>query len=454
MNRRPNIYRPASVLQLLLIVFSLIVFPLIMVLISAKMALDRLAIQSRDAVVESVRIVESGRTLLEEVTEIERSARQFQSLGDPSLYRIYLRQRAQLKHSIGQLRQQNLNDSQPTKLDQLVAEEQRLHQILRTSPSGTPVLHQPLVRFASLSEHARAVVAESGKTIERQMDIMRRGAASVQRLLFWQAVAVIPAVVTIAVLGTILIARPMRRLEQAVRRLGQGEWSAPVEEVSGPRDLEELGRQLDWLRLRLLDLDGQKVKFLRHVSHELKTPLAALREGAELLGDEAVGKLNAAQDNIVRILCQSSVELQRQIEELLNFSHIAQTPALSLNRRPLHLDRLVDNVIDGQEVVLRAKQLRVEKLLDAASVTGDRERLRVVLENLLSNAIKFSPCGGEIQVMLHGHASQVVLEIQDQGPGSHRTNGTRSSNLSTRVGRRRAGASKAPDWASPLPRSS
>ncbi|MGH8469981.1 MAG: HAMP domain-containing sensor histidine kinase [Gammaproteobacteria bacterium] len=391
--------------------------PLILVLISAKMALDRLAIQSREAVVQTVRIVEAGRTLLEEVTALERNARQFQSLGDPSLYKIYLTQRDRLKQSIAQLGQQDLHASQRARLNELVAEEQHFHEILRTSSSGPPALQRARGQLASLSQHARSIVSKTSKTIGREVETMRAGAAGVQHLLFWQAAAVIPAVVAIALVGTVLIARPMRRLEQTIRRLGQGDWSVPVEELTGPRDLEELGRQLDWLRVRLSDLDGQKTKFLRHVSHALKTPLAALREGAELLVDEAVGTLNTAQAEIVRILCQSGIELQRQIEELLNFSAIAQTSDLALNNRPIPLGRLVEDVIDVQTVALRAKHLRVEKLLDSASVNGDSERLRVVLDNVLSNAIKYSPDGGEIRIVLQSRPGKVVLEVQDQGPG-------------------------------------
>ncbi len=416
MSPRLKFYRPASVLQLLLIVFSLIVLPLILVLVSAKVALDRLAIQSREAVVETVRIVETGRMLMENVTEMERNARQFQWLGDASLYQIYLKKRAELKQSIAQLGRRDLHPAQRRKLDQLAAEEQRLYDTLRTSTPGSAEARQALARFSSLSKHARSVVSESGKTIGREVEDMRAGAAGVQHLLLWQAGAVIPAVLAIAVLGTLLIAKPMRRLGQAVYKLGQGDWSASIE-IIGPRDLEDLGRQIEWLRMRLVDLDGQRANFLRHVSHELKTPLAALREGAELLRDHAVGTLNAAQADIVQILCRSGVELQRQIEGLLNFSAMARTPALSLNRRPLRLARLVENVIDGQKVALRAKHLRVQKLLDSATVNGDWERLRVVLDNLLSNAIKYSAPCGQIRITLHPRAGHAVLEIQDQGPG-------------------------------------
>ena len=69
----------------------------------------------------------------------------------------------------------------------------------------------------------------------------------------------------------------------AIRQLGENQLDEPVL-ISGPDDVRRLGQQLEWLRLRLLELDADKARFLRHVSHELKTPLAALREGVALLG--------------------------------------------------------------------------------------------------------------------------------------------------------------------------
>ncbi len=407
-------YRPASVQRLLLVVLSSIVLSLILVLVGAKGALDRLAMRSWQAVVETARIVESGRMLMEDVTEMERSARQFQSLGDASLYEIYLKQRALLKESIDHLAHRDLHALQRAKLDRLVAEEQLLYESLRKARSSPAVARQ--AQFASLSELARSVVSGSGNTIEREAEQVRAGAAHVQHLLIWQAAAVIPAVLVIALVGTRLIARPLRRLEEAVHRLGEGEWSARIE-ITGPRDLERLGGRLEWLRLRLLELDGQKVNFLRHVSHELKTPLAALCEGSELLQHQSVGQLTAAQCEIAQILCRSSREMHRQIEGLLNFSAIGQTPGLCLNRRPIRLDRLVDKAIADHRVALHVKRLRVEKALESAVVCGDRERLRAVFGNLVSNAIKYSPHGGCIFIALRPHAGQAVLEVRDEGPG-------------------------------------
>ena len=83
------------------------------------------------------------------------------------------------------------------------------------------------------------------------------------------------------------LSRPMARLEQAIGRLGDNRFDQPID-VRGPADIRRLGQQLDWLRQRLADLEAEKSRFLRHVSHELKTPLSALCEGAALL-DDGVG---------------------------------------------------------------------------------------------------------------------------------------------------------------------
>ena len=84
--------------------------------------------------------------------------------------------------------------------------------------------------------------------------------------------------------------QPIAELDSAIRQLGGADFERPIR-VSGPADLQHLGERLDWLRRRLTELEAQKNRFLRHLSHDLKTPLAALREGTELLNDQVAGPL-------------------------------------------------------------------------------------------------------------------------------------------------------------------
>ena len=167
--------------------------------------------------------------------------------------------------------------------------------------------------------------------------------------------------------------------------------------MRGPEDLRYLGRRLDWLRRRLDEFETQKNRFLRHVSHELKTPLTALREGAELLHDQVAGPLTPVQKQVVGIMRDNSIKLQRLIEELLDYQR-ALHAAASLEMKTVVLDELVADAARAHQLAAASKGLRF--VLDAQSATldADPEKLRSIVDNLISNAVKFTPPGGTITV--------------------------------------------------------
>jgi two-component system sensor histidine kinase GlrK len=214
---------------------------------------------------------------------------------------------------------------------------------------------------------------------------------------------------------TILIARPIRQIDAAIRRLGQADFSTPIR-VGGPEDLQQLGERLDWMRERLADLEQEKNRFLRHMSHELKTPLTALREGAELLSEEVVGTLTPEQREIAEILRHNSIELQKLIEDLLSFgASQGHRPEIELAR--VDARRIVNRVVEDQKLALRAKHLQLDMNVQDLTLNADAEKLRVMLDNLVSNAIKFSPAGGSIRISARRHGEYVDIDVVDQGPG-------------------------------------
>jgi two-component system sensor histidine kinase GlrK len=226
---------------------------------------------------------------------------------------------------------------------------------------------------------------------------------------------VAPAVLVLVVIFTVLISRPIRRIDQAIRQLGDAEFSSEIT-ITGPRDLEYLGKRLDWLRLRLIELEEQKNRFLSHISHELKTPLTSIREGAELLADEVVGKLNDNQRRLANILRENSIQLQKMIENLVNFRGVLlRHSALYVSR--LLLNGLVEKVATDHQLAMMAKNIKLELCLTELVVSGDEDKLMVIVDNLLSNAVKFSPYGGVIKIVLKQDGENAVLDVIDTGPG-------------------------------------
>jgi two-component system, NtrC family, sensor histidine kinase GlrK len=259
------------------------------------------------------------------------------------------------------------------------------------------------------------VLAINNRVVDREVERLRVSAEHVQRniillLIFSTAVAL-----AIALALTRYIARPIIEIDGAIRQLGGADFSQPIA-VRGPEDLRYLGRRLDWLRRRLDEFETQKNRFLRHVSHELKTPLTALREGAELLNDQVAGPLAPPQRQVVSIMRDNSVKLQRLIEELLDYQR-ALHAAASLEVKPVMLDNLVQEAVQAHELAAQAKDLRLVVEAQSAMVEADPEKLRSIIDNLVSNAVKFTPSGGVITVTARAVSGEAIIEVQDTGPG-------------------------------------
>jgi len=406
---------PRSFPRLLAVGFTLIALPLIFALIGSAVTVDQIANRSQQAVYRAVLATQTGRRLAELLIAMERSARQMVILDDRRLLETYESNRKHFTATAREFSTLPFDSEQMTALGEIMSGEQEIHATL-SDPSATPDMLQKAVGgFVELTEHARAITARSNELIDREVETMLATAARAQRIIYWQLLALIPVVVFLVIGFTIVIMRPIRQIDLAIRRMGSGELGAPVN-VSGPEDLQYLGERLDWMRRRLLDLEEQKNRFLRHVSHELKTPLTAVREGAELLSEEVVGKLQPRQREIAEILRHNSIELQRLIEDLLSYS-ASQFHKVTLDLRPVQIRRVIDRVADDLALALRAKDLRLDIATDSVTLNADFEKLRIILDNLMSNAIKFSPPGATIYVAARMNGSYLELDVADEGPG-------------------------------------
>ncbi|OYT97891.1 MAG: two-component sensor histidine kinase [Burkholderiales bacterium PBB1] len=406
--------------QLLLVAFLLIAGLLSAASLRGLFTIEALITQSSDGAKQAVSLGAAAQRLSERSVAMERAARQYLVLDDP-----LLRQRFdEAAHEAGDA------------LDQLAAGTGDVKArgggpSLATSWQGTlQTIRQQLSGDAeTLRDREQALTAafrDLGQLNIELADQVRlatesRNAALLERLesgraaLARQIVAAIAIAVGLALAFGIWLARPLKRLETAIVGLGENRLDQAID-MRGPADVRQLGRRLEWLRLRLAELDADKARFLRHVSHELKTPLAALREGVALLEDGVTGTLNDPQREVARILRQNTAVLQGQIEDLLRFN-TAAFDARRLVRRPVELTTLIAEQIESQKLQWQARKLKV-------SVTGwpiqaevDAEKLGTALGNLLSNAIRFSPIGGRIVFTVSQWPGRARIDVTDEGPG-------------------------------------
>lgn len=401
--------------QLLLAAFLFIAALLSGASLHVLFTLERLAAHSRDTARDAVRLTENAQALAERTVAMERSARQFMILSDPAFRARYQEALLDARGALAAL----ATDMPHAPREEFVAWTMHsdaawnaLQTHGKSTISGEGLLQQAFKHLSAIGER---LAAESKREVDRRNDALLEELDRQRDLLASEVGAVIVLAVLLAFSFGIWLARPLKQIETAIERLGKNRFDQAVK-VRGPTDLRRLGTQLDWLRQRLADLEADKARFLRHVSHELKTPLAALREGVALLEDEVAGQLSNDQREIARILRQNTLSLQTQIEDLLRYN-AATFGAQNVKRVPVDLRALLCKTIDDQRLQWQVRGLRIEVDGAPRSAAFDAEKLAIVFGNLLSNAIRFSPERGLVRFVLAEEPGRIGIDCIDEGPG-------------------------------------
>lgn len=179
-----------------------------------------------------------------------------------------------------------------------------------------------------------------------------------------------------------------------------------VLDVTERKQMEESLRLVDW----------QKSGFLAAIAHELRDPLAPIRNAAEIL-HRLLGS-HAEARRPLSILIRQTSQLARLVDDLLDIVHIEQG-GIALQEEPLEIGEIIDQALEIVEPIVREKShhFSVAKPPARAFVLGDRVRLVQCVANLLQNAAKYSNAGEEIGIAAWTSGSKVTIEVHDNGIG-------------------------------------
>ncbi len=408
--------RPRSLSSLLISGLIVLIVPVGIALVQAALQLGLLAKETDRLVRQGVELANYTQALFRYVAAYERTSNLYLVLGDERVLEAGRSTQRQISDTADLLARLELDDEGQSRLDALRASSSGVLAILEFAdpldPSRASRLTERLdevnLAAASLAERANSVLDQRLRALELRASDTR------ETLLLWLAALMAVPVVS-GVLFTLGVLRPLRAVDRAITSLGHGTFSKPIS-ISGPSDIEALGRQLEWLRVRLLELAQEKNRFLRHMSHELKTPLANIREGTDLLLDGAVGAIDAPQREVTDIMRENALRLQHLIENLLSYSAWqSQVTGLDLSRFALEAE--LGASFRAQRLALTTRQIRTKADVEHVEIVADRAKIRLVFDNLLSNAIKFTPETGTIYVRARRHDATIVIDFADSGPG-------------------------------------
>ena len=400
-------WRPRSLLQLVLLAFLVVMLPLGVLMYQAGQALSELShladVSARQAVDESRR----ARTLSNLAVEMERSARQYAVLEQESLLDLYAERHAEFHELLAQQRRFLPNDP-----DVLALEEQL--QLLSQLPQLNPqALDVWLFLFAPFAQHTEAVRQSTNQQIDATIEMISAQAEAVQSRLWLQTAALVSASLLLMLLFSWLIIRPVRQLERRILGIGSGVESGDRDTIQGPAELVQLGDRLDWLSTRLGELEEQKQQFLRHMSHELKTPLASVREGSALLADGVAGEVTPRQREILSLIDAGGRELQRLIEQLLDYNLLQHNQRILLEQ--VDLATLVKSTLAKHRLALEQKRMRITAFDGPLEWTVDRTAIGRILDNLISNAIAYGEDGGDLLIRAHAGRDHLLLDVANTG---------------------------------------
>lgn len=399
---------------LILISFALVALPLLASLLLTVRQVDELVRTSRLGMLAIQIDTSNSRALLDRALSIERSARQYLATQDAAFKAMFDVHR---DHAMDQLKRLERPHQDLALVAELTTTRWALNDLAELIETGEGGDSATLVTPAleRLHQAVEAVVSVQSAAARLAGDELLAATERLQRSLVWQAALVIPVSLVLAAVLFSLITTPLRRIGRTIHALGRGDLGARVE-GHGTRDLQLLCQRLEWLRTRLVDLEAQKSQFLRNVSHELKTPLTNIREGAELLTDGGADCESGEQAEVAGIVRDNSIRLQSMIEALLRHGAEADQSAGEVNQE-VALDELVRDLIERQVPAAQARSVTIDHALEPVRRSGNARRLQVIVDNLLSNALNHTPPGGRIEVRLHSSPAAITLDVKDTGPG-------------------------------------
>jgi len=390
----------------------LVTAPLVIAIVVGSAWVERLTERSEQLVHEAVELTREETDLNDGLLQLERNARQYRIVGRAELREVFQRREEQLRDTLENIAAAAEDAEVSREISTLQGVLREVATVIAESDPDAPAVAGAIERFAPMRERAGRIVEATDRAIAAELETLERSSARARGFLFWLSATVVPVTVVLGVLVGWLILRPIRRLGQAIRSLGAVEPPAPIA-VGGPPEIQQLGDELERLRQRLERSEAEKTRFLRHMSHELKTPLAAIREGTELMADGSVKHDTAEQREILDILRSSAVELQQLIENLL----VVSARDLSQQPEKIRLDKLLDEVLKRHRLALGRAGLEVERSVRGETFSGFRTLVHSALSNLVGNAIRFSPAGGTLRVSLRTGGNRLVIDVTDEGPG-------------------------------------
>jgi signal transduction histidine kinase len=406
---------------------ALVVVVLAVVGVLSLRAVGRLASVNREITTRTVPALRLATSTREAMPLMVRLEARFLVLQDPRFMTAWNERGERLQASLVRLRAYATSVEEVRLLDEATAAFERY--------SGTVGQIQALIargqraRALALSEGASRALAErveatlDALTESMHADVLK-AQAEVARLeaRTWSGVLVsFGAAIGLALLGSGFVAyrltQSLGTLSAATAAVAAGSFDERIA-ADSKDEVGELARSFNTMARELRRMEETKEEFFASVSHELRSPLTSIREGAHLLRERVSGPLNDKQRRLVEIIAAGSDRLLGLVNQILEVSRL-RAGVQPIQRMRLDLNKVVTRAVDELKPTAdhSGVALECERQGEDFWVAGDEDRLLQIVVNLVSNAIRFTRRGGHVIVRLVSTGGELEIQVEDTGIG-------------------------------------
>jgi signal transduction histidine kinase len=395
-----------AVAGLLLVVGSLVTWNLVIT--------RQLTEAHRSLVDEGIPAVRLELGLLEHLGALRRTEARYAILRDPA-FLVAFRDRAQ--GAIGDLDRLESVLSTPVERDLLREARVCLDEYRQLLEGGTSVPASHVHPATELEEILNRLYAASTTQVQVRQAALESMAGRTRSLGLTALVAAVLIGLGLAAFAVVRVARPLHRLRTATQAVAAREFSEPLD-VTGPSEIRDLTGAFNRMAARLGEIDRMKDEFFTGVSHDLRTPLAAIRWSADLLHTGALGSLTAKQMRLTETIQSSSRRLLGLVGQIVELGRL-RAGRLQLDLRPTDVRGAIQQALDEVRLLADLGDLRLDLDVpeDLPRVAADDERVQQIVVNLLANAVRFTPPGGGVTVSARAESSEVAVQVTDTGVG-------------------------------------
>ncbi len=224
--------------------------------------------------------------------------------------------------------------------------------------------------------------------------------------------------ILVSIFGAFLISKwlidPIKNVGAAIEKISDGDYSVRLKTKNNTKEIQEIYTGFNMMAKELESTEIIQTDFISNVSHEFKTPIAAIEGYSMLLQNE--DNLTNEQKEYVDKIIFNAQRLSSLTGSILILSKLENQSIIS-NRTLFDLTEQIRQSLLALETEWEKKDIEFDVELDEADIIGNEAIFHHVWDNLIGNAIKFSPHGGVIKISLARYDTRVVFTISDQGPG-------------------------------------